>query len=103
MDRDSQGKAGARVYRYKHLKNVSIEPDATVNPLNVILMDTEPKAYGEAIMTISLEGKFRPTDLSLGEETQGRMRFSVPASVVLNQVVYKIGTLGPPVQVNLRR
>ncbi len=102
MDRDSQGEAGARVYRYKHLKNASIEPDATVNPLNVILMDTEPKAYGEALKTISLEGKRRLTNLFLGEETQGRMRFSVPAGLVLNQVIYKIGALGPPVQVNLR-
>ena len=54
------------------------------------------------VLTIALGGKLRLTELSTGEETGGRMLFSVPAGVTLDRVMYKIGALGPPVQVSLR-
>jgi len=84
------------------IKNISIEPDITINPLYVLLIDTESKAYDKVAATIALEGLLRLTDISPGEETWGRLLFSVPAGVTLDRVMYKIGVLGPPVQVNLR-
>jgi len=62
----------------------------------------ETHFFGEVVLTIALGGKLRLTDLSPGEETWGKMLFSVPAGVVLDRVMYKIGTLGPRVQVSLR-
>ena len=84
------------------IKNVFIEPNITINPLYVLLIDTESKVYNKAVLTIALEGELGLTDLSPGEETTGRLLFSVPADVTLDRVMYKIGALGPPVQVNLR-
>ena len=83
------------------IKNVFIEPNITINPLYVLLIDTESKVYGKAVLTIALEGELGLTDLSPGEETTGRLLFSVPAGVTLDRVMYKIGALGPPVQVKL--
>jgi hypothetical protein len=83
------------------IKNVFIEPDITINPLYVLLIDTESKAYGEAVLTIALEEELGLTDLSPGEGTTGKLLFSVPAGVTLDRVMYKIGALGPPVQVKL--
>ena len=84
------------------IKNVLIEPSLTINPLYVLLIDTESNAYGKVMITIALEGLLHLTELSPGEETWGRLLFSVPAGTVLDRVMYKIGTLGPPVQVSLR-
>ena len=84
------------------IKNVFIEPDITINPLYVLLIDTESNAYGKVPITIALEGLLGLTGLSPGEETWGRLLFSVPAGTVLDRVMYKIGALGPPVQVSLR-
>lgn len=82
-------------------KNVSIEPNIAINPLNVLLVDKESQAYGRAIV-IALEGQLHVSELSPGEETSGRMLFSMPAGTVLDRLMYKIGALGPPVQVSLR-
>ncbi|GAF80905.1 unnamed protein product [marine sediment metagenome] len=68
----------------------------------MLLIDTESNAYGKVMLTIALEGILGLTDLSPGEEVWGRLLFSVPAGVELDRVMYKIGTLGPPVQVSLR-
>ncbi len=84
------------------IKNVFIEPDITINPLYVLLIDTESNAYGKVVLTIALEGELGLTDLSSGEKTTGRLLFSVPTGVTLDRVMYKIGALGPPVQVSLR-
>jgi len=84
------------------IKNVSVRPSVTINPLNVLLIDSESNAYGKVVMTLALEGELHLAELSPGEETFGRMLFSVPAGTALNRVMYKIGALGPPVQVSLR-
>ena len=84
------------------IKNVSIRPSVTINPLNVLLIDSESNAYREVVMTLALEGELHLAELTPGEETFGRMLFSVPAGTTLNRVMYKIGALGPPVEVNLR-
>ena len=84
------------------IKNVSVRPSVTINPLNVLLIDSESNAYGKVVMTLALEGGLHLTELSPGEETYGRMLFSVPAGTTLDRVMYKIGALGPPVEVSLR-
>lgn len=84
------------------IKNVTIEPNITINPLYVLLVDQESQAYGRAVLVVALEGQLHLSELSPGEETSGMMLFSVPAGTVLDRVMYKIGTLGPPVQVSLR-
>jgi len=84
------------------IKNVSVKPSVTINPLNVLLIDSESNAYGKVVMTLALEGELHLAELSPGEETSGRMLFSVPAGTVLDRIMYKIGALGPPVQVSLR-
>lgn len=84
------------------IKNVLIEPKLTINPLYMLLVDTESKAYGNVALTIALEGLLRLTDISPAEETRGRLLFSVPAGITLDRVMYKLGTLGPPFQVSFR-
>lgn len=69
----------------------------------MLLIDIESKAYGKVVLTIALEGLLGLTDLSPGEETQGRLLFSVPAGATPDGVMYKIGALGPPVQVSLQK
>jgi len=84
------------------IKNVSVRPSITINPLNVLLIDSESNAYGKVVMTLALEGELHLAELSPGEETFGRMLFSMPVGTTLDRVMYKIGALGPPVEVSLR-
>lgn len=83
------------------IRNILIEPNLTVNPLYVLLIDTESNAYDKVMITLALEGQLKLTDLSPGEEVFGRLLFHVPIGADIDRVLYKIGTLGPAVQVSL--
>jgi len=84
------------------IKNVSIEPDIKINPLNVLLIDTKSKAYGKVMLTVALGDELSVAELSPGDEVWGKLLFNVPKGVELDRVMYKIGALGPPVQVSIR-
>lgn len=85
------------------LKNISIQPKHTVNPLEYFLIDANDKLIrgGELAWGMPLEEKLQMTDLPPGSAARGKIVFTVPAATAVTGVYYNIEVLGPPVQVDV--
>ncbi len=87
------------------LKNVLISPDIPdipVDSINVLILDSESRSYGEISLAAPPKDKLPATSLALNKEISGKVFFSIPSAVTLDRVMYKIGTFGPPLQVSLK-
>lgn len=85
------------------LKNVSIQPVHTVNPLDFYLLGENNKLTmgGELALGMALEEKLKLTDLPPGSAVRGKIVYTMPAATPVKGVYYNIEVLGPPVQVDV--
>lgn len=85
------------------LKNVSIQPVHTVNPLDFFILDENQKLTmgGELALGMPVEEKLKLTDLAPGSAVRGKIVYTMPAATPVTGVYYNIEVLGPPVEVDV--